>query len=212
MRIGKVVLLGLAAVGLPALASAASLDKGSSLFAIQLSRGVADLTGGGGAGTLVAFALPEVGIQGQYWYFMAPEYGANISAGIGYFKESDTADPNAIGAEDFKQTVSSWKVRIGGDRFAKVTDKLQVYAGPGLQLWGGKVKSEGSLSGSSESPSTTRWAIDGRIGAHILIGENFGLIGSVGQYWGYATASEGGAKTKWLPSASQGDMGFSFSF
>src|SRR5262245_30068936 len=212
MRIGKVVLLGLAAVGLPSLAAAASLDKGASLFAIQLNRGVADLAAGGGAGTLVTFALPEVGIQGQYWYFMAPEYGVNISAGIGYFKETDTADQSALGAEDFKRTVTSWKVRIGGDRFAKVSDKLQVFAGPGIHLWGGKVKDEYALSGTAESPSTTRWALDGRIGAHILMGENFGLIGSVGQYWGYASVKEAGAKTKWLPSGSQGEMGFSFSF
>jgi hypothetical protein len=45
-----------------------------------------------------------------------------------------------------------------------------------------------------------------------LIGENFGLIGHVGQYWGYATTSEAGAKTKWLPSGSEGAMGFTFAF
>jgi hypothetical protein len=202
----------MAAFGLPSLASAASLEKGASLAAIELSRGVADLTGGGGSGTLVTFALPEVGIQGQYWYFLANEYAVNLSGGIGYFKESDTADPAALGAENFKRTLSSWKVRLGGDRFAKVSDKLQVFAGPGLQMWGGKVKDEYQFSGTAESPSTSRFAIDGRIGAHILIGQNFGLIGHVGQYWGYATASEGDAKTKWLPSGSEGAMGFTFAF
>ena len=45
MRIRKVSLLGLAVLALPTLASAASLEKGASLFAIELNRGVADLAG-----------------------------------------------------------------------------------------------------------------------------------------------------------------------
>jgi len=210
MRIARVWLLGLAVLVLPSLASAASLQKGASLLAIQLSRGVADLTGDAG-GILITFSRPEVGIQGQYWYFMADEYAVNVAGGIGYFKESDTADPAVPLATDFTQTVTSWQFRLGGDRFAKVSEKLQVFAGPGIQIWGGKYKAE-DPSGEAEGPSTTRYALSGRIGAHILLGENFGLMGHIGQYWGYATASEGGAETKWLPSGSEGAMGFSFGF
>jgi len=212
MRFARVGLLGLAVLVLPALASAASIQKGSSILAIQLSRGVADLTGGGGNGTLITFSMPEVGVQGQYWYFMADEYAVNLDAGIGYFKESDTADPSVLGSEDFTRTANSWQVRIGGDRFAKLTEKLHFFAGPGIQVWGGKVKDKYAVSGEFESPSTMRVALSGRIGAHILMGQNFGLMGHIGQYWGYATASEGDAETKWLPSGSEGAMGFSFGF
>ncbi len=210
MRIARLWLLGLVVLLLPTLASAAALEKGSSLLAIQLSRGVADLTGDAG-GILITFQRPEVGIQGQYWYFLATEYAVNVTAGIGYFKESDTADPAVVGATDFRQTVSSWQVRVGGDRFAKVSEKLQVFAGPGIQVWGGKAKAK-DPTGEVEGPSTTRVSLTGRVGAHILLGQNLGLIGHIGQYWGYGSASEGGAKTKWLPSGSEGAMGFSFGF
>src|SRR5262245_28538909 len=130
MRIAKFWLLVLAALLLPALASAAPLDKGTSILGIQLSRGVADLTGDAG-GILISFQRPETGLQAQYWYFMAKEYGLSADVGFGYFKESDTADPAVIGATDFTQTVSSWHFRLGGDRFAQLTPKLQVFAGPG---------------------------------------------------------------------------------
>ena len=198
------MVLGLLA--LPGIASA-GMEKGASIFAVQLSRGVADITGDVG-GNLIASSRPEMGVQGQYWYFLADEYGLNLSAGIGYFKESETADPNNIFATDYKETVSSWQVRVGGDRFAKLTDKLQVFAGPGIQVWGGKRK----IEGATEDPSTTRIGLSGRIGAQIMLGKSVGLIGHLGQYWGYASADQDGAKTKWLPSGSEGAMGFGFAF
>ena len=206
MRSGKFWLLGLALFALPELASATSLQKGTSMLAIQLSRGVADVTGDFN-GRLEVVSRPELGVQGSYWIFLANEYAVNVTAGIGYFKESDTADP-AGGQSDFKETVNSWQVRLGGDRFAKVTDKLQIFAGPGLQVWGGHA----TVEGNPEDPSTMRIGISGRIGVNIAIGENFGLVGHVGQYWAYATASRGAAETKWTPSGSEGAMGFSFGF
>jgi len=210
MRSGKFWLLGLALFALPELASAASLQKGTSVLAIQLNRGVADLTGNQG-GVLFSSSRPELGFQAQYWMFLADEYGLNVSAGIGYFKESETADPAVLGASDYTETMNSWQIRVGGDRFAKVTEKLQIFAGPGIQLWSGK-RTISNQGVDVEDPTTTRWALSGRIGANIAIGENFGLIGHIGQYWGYATASEGAADTKWLPSGSEGAMGFGFTF
>jgi len=211
MRFGRFLLVGLAALAIASPASAASMAKGSSLLAIQLHRGVADLTGDAG-GILISFSKPEVGFQGQYWYFMAEEYAVTVTAGIGYFKETDTADPAVIGASDFTQSISSFQIRVGGDRWAKVSDNLQIFAGPGIQIWNGKFKQEDALSGEAESPTTTRIALSGRMGARIAMGESFGLVGQLGQYWGYATASEGGAETKWLPSGTDGAVGFAFSF
>ena len=210
MKRGMFWLLGLALIGVPGASSAASLQKGSSMLAIQLSRGVADLSGNV-SGNLIASSRPELGIQGQYWLFLADEYAFNVTAGIGYFKESETADPAFLGAEDYEETMNAWQVRIGGDRFAKVSDKLQIFAGPGIQMWSGKRTIKVS-AGEFEDPSTTRWALNGRIGANIQIGENFGLVGHIGQYWAYATAEDGGAKTKWTPSGSEGAMGFAFGF
>lgn len=208
MRIARIWLLGLAVLVLPGSASAAALQKGASILAIQLSRGVADLTGDAG-GILISFTRPEAGVQAQYWYFPANEYAVNVTGGVGYFKESDTADPTIT--TDLQQTASSWQFRVGGDRFAKLSDKLHFFAGPGVQLWGGKAKAK-DPNGTVEGPSTTRIALSGRIGTQIMLGQSIGLIGHIGQYWGYATAKEGAMKTKWIPSASEGAMGISFGF
>ncbi|HET9326760.1 MAG TPA: hypothetical protein VFQ05_08315 [Candidatus Eisenbacteria bacterium] len=210
MRFARFWLVASSLLVLPVVASAASLEKGASLLAIQLSRGIADANTDNG-GYLLSSTWPEVGVQGQYWYFMAKEYAVNLTAGIGYFKESVTADPAVVFGGNQTYSVSSWQVRLGGDRFAQVSDKLQFFAGPGIQIWSGRLKFEDE-SGEAEQPSTTRYALSGRIGAQILMGENFGLMGHIGQYWGYATASEGDAETKWLPSGSEGAMGFSFAF
>ena len=211
MRIVKFLLLGLVALAIAGPASAASIKKGASLLAIELSRGVGDYAGSGGGGVLVPFSNSEQGFEGQYWYFMAEGYAVNVAAGVGYFKDTETADPSDPFPLSEKITTSSWQVRIGGDRFAQVSDKLQVFAGPGIQFWGGKYKQEDDL-GTAETPSSSRVALSGRIGAHILMGENFGLIGHLGQYWGYANVKEGGAETKWLPSGTEGAMGFAFAF
>lgn len=209
MRTARVLLLGSLAVALADSASAASTAPGASILAIQVSRGVADLASGGPTG-VTWFNHPEVGMQAQYWYFLRQDYGVNLSAGIGYFKLSDS-EPPGFGSSSFQRTISSWHVGLGGDRFAKVSDKLVIFAGPGLQVWGGKFKDEDD-TGEAESPSALRLSLTGRIGAHILMGENFGLIGHLGQYWGYMTAEEGEASTKSLPSGTEGAMGFSFGF
>jgi len=212
MRSGKYLpmLVALAGCLFPSMVSAAALEKGSSLLAIQLTRGGADANTYDGS-TILLSVWPESGVQAQFWYFMAKEYAVNVDAGIGYFKESITADPASPFGVDQSYAVNSWHFRIGGDRFARLTDKLEVFAGPGIQLWNGTLtyKAPGV---EDKQPSTMRYALTGRIGAHILISQNFGLIGHIGQYWGYASASKGDATTKWLPSGSEGAMGFSFAF
>ena len=208
MRIARLLPLGLLTLGLASPASAASTAAGSSLLAIQLSRGVADLvTPSGGTGEITWFNRPELGAQAQYWYFIREDYAVTLTAGIGYFKQSDTGAPG-FGATDFRLTSNSWQVRLGGDRFANVSDKLQIFAGPGIGVWGGKFE----IEGAGESPSALRWTLSGRIGANMVIGQNFGLIGHIGQYWGYLTAEDEGAETKVLPSGTEGAMGFSFGF
>lgn len=217
MRFARFWLVASSLLVLPVVASAASLEKGSSLFAIQLSRGVADANVRDVDATtqrtekIFASIWPEVGVQGQFWYFMANEYAVSTDVGIGYFKESESPDPAVLGATSTSYTINSWHVRLGGDRFAKLSEKIHLFAGPGIQFWRGKetIENDGV---ENEQLSTTRFAISGRIGTHILMGQNFGLIGHIGQYWGYATASDGDAETKWLPSGSEGAMGFSFAF
>jgi len=210
MRTALVLLLGSLTVALAGPACAASTAAGASILAIQLSRGVAEYAFPA-SGEI--FNHSELGVQAQYWYFLREDYGVNFAAGIGYFKESSTTDPGILLGSSEGQTINSWQVRIGGDRFAKLSDKLHLFAGPGIGLWSGKSKFTVDGSTTSETPTVFRWTLSGRIGTHILMGENFGLIGQVGQYWGYATAEDGdGFKSKWLPSSSEGAMGFSFGF
>jgi hypothetical protein len=209
MRTARVLSLGLVALALAGSASAASLEQGSSLLAIQLTRGVADYAIGG-SGDITTTAQNEMGVQAQYWYFLRPEYAVTLSAGIGYFRKSDTSAPG-VGIGSFRETINSWQVRLGGDRFGRISDKLQVFAGPGIQVWGGRGKIE-TPGSESEGPTAIRFALTGRIGVAIAMTENFGLVGHLGQYWGYVSAEQGEAKTKAIPSGTEGAMGFGFGF
>jgi len=210
-------IIGCAAVlTVTGMATAAPIQKGATIFAIQLTEGTGDFAGGG-SGTIGSSPHSEVGIQAQFWHFMTGEYAVNFAAGIGYFKETDTQPL----FEDYTLTANSWQVRLGGDRVAHLNDRFHLFVGPGIQVWGGKLKTKGSLTGESEGPSSTRFALSGRLGAHLKMGESFGMMAQLGHYWGYATAdladdpttpADDSAKAKWLPSGHDGAAGFSFNF
>lgn len=189
------ILLVTAAVIFAGAAAAAPIGKGASIFAIQLSEGTADLvTPELGFGYIFATDRfeSEMGVQAQYWRFMADDYAFNITAGIGFHSETDQPSPDsaAVGYGDFKYTQSSWQVRIGGDRMAQIGERFMAFAGPGIQVWSGKAKFEDVTppSASIETESTMRIALHVRYGGVIRLGEGFSLIGHLGHYWGYASA------------------------
>lgn len=216
MNAVKLALLCALLVAASGVASAAGFEKGSSLFAVQLSEGVADLVDPTGAGNYIsAYDHSELGVQAQYWYFLKDEYALNLSGGIGFFSEINKPGQNAApGATDFKYTQTSWQVRVGGDRVAKINDRFHIFAGPGIQLWSGKAKFDGgpSFTPALESKNVMRWALEGRIGMHIALSEQAGLFGQLGHYVGYASVTDKGSKATWWPSGHDGAIGFALAF
>ncbi|HEY3215583.1 MAG TPA: hypothetical protein VGK93_03730 [Candidatus Eisenbacteria bacterium] len=214
MRATRVIGCTIAALAIAGMASAATIRKGSSILAIQLNEGKADLSDG----NIFAFANTEMGVQAQFWHFMTDEYAFNVSAGIGYYREAQKGDPSVLnpitGEPDFRDdiyTQDSWQFRVGGDRWGRINDRFHVFAGPGIQVWGGKFKVERS-SGDFESPSTTRYGLSGRLGVLLHLGESFGMVGQLGHYWAYATVKNGPATLKWTPSGRDGALGVTFHF
>lgn len=211
MRRTILVLCGLLLVA--GSAAAADLGRGSSLFAIQVTEGVADLVGPVDGGYISAYDHSEIGVQGQYWYFLRDHYAFNVSGGIGFFREEDEPDLAGDGGA-FTYTQSSWRVRVGGDRVARVNDRFHLFVGPGIEVWNGKAKFEGGGFGDEavESAGVTRIAAQGRVGFHLAWTDRIGMMCQLGHYIGYATAEDGGAKATWWPSGHDGTVGLVMRF
>lgn len=215
----KNVWLSLLLLLIAAAANAAPIQKGTSILAIQITEGTADLISPGSLGYVSAYDHSELGVQVQYWRLVHDDCAFNLSGGIGFFKETDepgsTASP---GGEDFKYTQSSWQVRVGMDRVAHLSDRIHLFAGPGLQVWSGKAKFSGGpfpAGPEVETGKTLRFAAQGRIGLHVKMGESAGVFAQLGHYFGYATAkdeTDEDAKAKWWPSGHDGAAGLAFTF
>lgn len=189
---------------------AAPIQKGSSIFTIQVNEGVADLYSPTGDGYVTAYSHSEVGLQAQYFHFFRDDYAFNVTAGFGWFSEKDEPGPAALpGSPDLKYTQSSWKVRVGGDRVAHLTDRIHLFAGPGFEYWSGKAKFE---PGAFETKNVGRFALSGRMGVHLKMGDSVGIFGQLGHYIGYASVKDGGAKATWWPSGHDGAGGIAFNF
>ena len=202
--------VSLAALALFAIAPvrAEGLAKGSSLISIQLTTGTADLaTPEGGSGSITAYDHSEWGGQLHFQRLLSDDWALALSGGIGTFKETDTpADP---AGDEFVYTQSSWQIRVGADRFVHISPTFHLFVGPGIQYWSGKAEfEEGPIS--VESESATRFALNGRMGAHIALSNSIGLAGHLGHYWGFASAEDAGAEVSWSPSGIESAVGFSF--
>jgi hypothetical protein len=216
MKALKLALLVASLVALTGVASAAGFEKGSNLFALQLTEGVADLVGPEAGGYVTAYSHSELGGQVQFWHFFSPEYALTLSAGLGYFGETDSPGTNAApGAGDTKYTQSSWQARLGGDRVAKINDRFTVFAGPGIQVWNGKPKfvSGVSADGDWKGNATMRIALEGRVGIHMAWTDKVGGFCQLGHYIGYAASAEDmGARATWWPSGHDGAFGIALKF
>jgi hypothetical protein len=215
MKALKLVLCGVLLLSAASVASAGGFQKGTNILSLQFVEGTADLVDPNGAGTyLSAYDHSEFGAQLQFWHFMNEEYAVSLSGGMAFFSETDKpGDLAATGATDFKYTQSSWQVRLGGDRVAKISDRFHLFAGPGLQVWNGKAKFDGgSFTPALETPDVMRIALHGRIGVHMAQSERFGGFCQIGHYMGMATAEDKGSKTTWWPSGFTGGFGMAFTF
>jgi hypothetical protein len=192
----------------------AAVGAGTSMFAIQLAKGRADLVAPeSGTGYVSAYDHSEWGVQGQYWRMMSDDYALTLSGGVGMFSETNEPGDNATpGDEDFEYSQSSWNVRIGGDRVVSVGDRALLYFGPGIEYWSGTAKFDYGSLGSEESEAVTRISLSARIGAMMNIGPSWGLSFQVGSRLGYATVEDAGAKATWWPSSTEGAGGITFVF
>ena len=213
MRSKMMVWLTGLCVMLAAGSASAAMQKGSNLLAIQLREGNGDFAGAEVAGYLFPFRHSEMGVELQFWRFFSDDYAMALSGGIGFARETSNPGPNALpGDPAFRDFFSSWKLRAGGDRMARVNDRFHVYAGPGIQVWSGKITFKEDDTEIGESSSVMRIGVDGRMGAVMHWSESFGMTGYAGHYWAYASVKQDGAEAKWTPSGAEGGMGFFFGF
>ncbi len=204
----------LLAVVLLAATASASLAGGSYL-GIQLLHAEADLAGEFGNGFAPAYDHSETGIKIEYWNMLTEDYAFNGSYSFGYFSEENKPGTNASsGAGKFTYSQRSWSVRVGGDRVVKLGDRTSLFLGPGLEYWNGKAKFEDDTppASSYETGSVSRISLSGRIGAHMMIGEAWGLTMQAGHKIGRASIDEAGAKSTWWPSSLDASGGLLFRF
>jgi len=203
-----------------------ALGKGGSMFAIELTNGTADFAdklSGSATGSpnftaqyLAAYDHSELGIQGQYWRMMSEDYALTLSAGWGFFNETDQPGQGAPpGAPDQKFSISSFNVRLGGDRVAMLGERTMMYGGPGIEFWSGSAKFEpdalkGLTTGEYKNESTMRWGISARLGATMMCSQTIGLTAHVGGRYGHASVEEDGAKASWWPSSVESSAGILF--
>lgn len=192
--------------------SAFAQGNGASTFSIQIGTGAADLISPSGAGFVTSFSLNELEPRLEFTHMFRDDYAFNLSAGIGTYSETNKPGDAALpGAPEQKTTVSSYFVRVGGDRVVKVGERATLYFGPGVEYWSGKYKYE-SGTFSEESESTMRISLAGRIGGTMMLGESWGFTMNGSHRIGVASAEWDGAKANWTPSSTGASGGLLFVF
>ena len=214
----KPLLIAVALLAIAATASFAADNSKTTWMGVQVATGTADLASGGLSGLSSAYDHSEYGFKLEFWKLMSPDYAFTASGGVGTFSEKQTLGDNAIlGDRDFSYTQSSWNIRIGGDRFVALGERAYVFFGPGIEYWTGKAKFDpvnpfDQFSETYETESTSRISLHARLGAHMMVAENWGVTLQAGQKVGQATYEEAGAKTTWWPSSTDGSLGLVFKF
>ncbi len=196
-------------------ARAEGVAKGSSLLALQLAHGDGDFVSPEfGGGSISAFDHSEWGGQLQFQHLLSDKWALALSGGIGTFCETNTYGDNAPpNTPDGKYTQSSWNIRIGADRFVHLSPDFHLFVGPGIEYWSGSAEYDfPAESFETETGTTSRISLTGRIGAHVGLSSSLALNGYFGGYVGNASADQEGAEATWSPSGNQGALGLALSF
>ena len=208
MTIMKGIVVVAAVIGLVMTAGAAS--AAGSKLSIGLGQGVADgyaQTTVGSGSYLSPTTSPETNLGAEFWHSFSDDYAVALSGAYGL--SSTKWEGAASGDSEIKATGKSLKFRLGADRLGKIGDKLTFFMGPGLEYWTGTQKlKEGSVE--TESESTNRFGVSGRIGGFMALSEKLSIMGQVGHTFGFATAKDV-AKTTWMPNSFNASWGLTFS-
>ena len=204
----------LSALALIALTATAASAQGS-FFALQFSSGTADLAIVDGlTGYAGAYDHSEWGGKAEFWNMMSEDYAFTVSASYSLFGEENKPGATFSGDPVFRYTQNAFAVRVGGDRVVRLGDRSYLFFGPGIEYWSGKATFELETNPTStlESENVSRISLSGRIGAHMMVGENWGLTFQGGHKVGYASYEEQGAKSTWWPSSMDASGGLLFRF
>jgi hypothetical protein len=182
--------------------TALAAGKGSSMLSVGLGQNEANIFGD---------SFDETDIGAQYWYMFADDYAFAVSAGFGFgsYKEEDSS---VTPTDEFKATISSYRVRVGGDRVGQVGDRFTVYMGPGVEFASAKLKEEFTGFPDFESENATTFGVNGRIGGIMMLSEAVGLSGEVSHSFGFASHEEGTDKFTWMPNNFGAFWGLTFIF
>ncbi|OGF03993.1 MAG: hypothetical protein A2W00_11415 [Candidatus Eisenbacteria bacterium RBG_16_71_46] len=211
------MLVALAA--LAALPTPSAAEKGTSRLAVGIGQGVGDFVNprpGTGALTVDTGDDPsQTEAFAEFSFEFAPDWALALRGAYGFFSASQ--EPDAAGSPTLDYTSSSFGVRAGVDRLGRVSDRLTVFLGPGLEYWSGRTEFK-NIYGTTppdddvKSATTSRISISGRVGGILALSSAVGVVGQVGHQLGYATAEENGAKATWWPSHFNAALGLVFEF
>jgi len=187
------------------LSMGAPAARASSMLSLGLGQGTADVYTPTGT-YLAPTSSPETNVNVEYWHGYSKDYAIAVSGAYGMGRMEWKS---AAGDPEIKATTSSYKFRIGGDRMARVGDRMTVFLGPGIEYWNGSSKLD--VGGTEdESDSVQRLGVSGRMGGFITLTPSLSIMGQVGHTFGYASVEDSGARTTWWPSSFEASWGLTF--
>ena len=187
-------------------ARAERLGKGRSLVLV----GVSGHTGQFVQPAPFRFQSGEVGGHLAYYRFLSDQWTLGISGGY-HASRLEVDNPGSLFFGTQTVHTHSFIVRIGGDRYAFIDDDVALYAGPGVFLARGRVRTE-SPSAGSQGPNTTEVGLNGRIGMYARMGKGTALFGHIGQMLSHASGEDPTGKASWWSSTHEGSVGLAFAF
>ena len=230
----KLIILTIAALSLTVSSAMAASggDEGKMTFSIGLAQGSGEfaepasavtsgnpiivpnnILGGPSYGP-----MGELGANVQWGYMFSPDYA--FAVGFDYRIASQKLEPTTnapAGTTTLKITATEWQIRAGGDRVGAIGDRFKRYMGPGLEYASGKAKFENLYAATGPTASvkgepTNKFGVNGRVGGVMMLNNQVGIYGQLGNSVGLASVKDTGGKTTWYYSTFQSAWGLQFAF
>ena len=190
-------------------ARAERLGKGRSLVLVGVGGHAGEFVYPG-AVDLGRVESSEVGGELAYYRFLSDEWTLGIAGDYHTGSSKLEGTSPSVGTQTF--STHSFTVRIGGDRYAFIDDKVALYAGPGVVYTRGRAKLEVSGNPTDDGPDATEVGLNGRIGMYARLGKGTALFGHIGQVLSRASAKDATGKLSWWSSTHEGSVGLAFDF